>query len=94
MRGASRASLAEAKERLAEMLGAARRISPGRLGDELFAVAGLLDREPGLRRTLSDPARAAAGQGRAGRDSARGKVSAAALDLVTTLVSARWSDPG
>ena len=47
MRGSSRASLAEAKERLAGILGGGGRISPDRLGEELFAVAGLLDSEPG-----------------------------------------------
>jgi F-type H+-transporting ATPase subunit delta len=94
MRGSSRASLAEAKERLAEMLGGGRRISPDRLGEELFAVAGLLDSEPGLRRTLSDPARAGRAKAGLAETLLGGKISASALDLVSTLVSARWSEPG
>ena len=57
MRGASRASLAEAKERLATVL--AEGADAGQLGDELFAVTGLLDAEAGLRRALSDPTRRA-----------------------------------
>ena len=95
MRGSSRASFAEAKARLAEILeGTPRsREVPGDIGDEMFAVTGLLDREAGLRRMLSDPARG--GRAKAGLAEALlgGKISAATLDLVTTLVSARWSAP-
>ncbi|HEX3925754.1 MAG TPA: F0F1 ATP synthase subunit delta, partial [Streptosporangiaceae bacterium] len=57
MRGASRASLVEAKERLAAVLSDGA--DPGQLSDELFAVTGLLDSEVGLRRMLSDPTRPA-----------------------------------
>jgi F-type H+-transporting ATPase subunit delta len=56
MRGASRASLAEATEALQAALDAGQREPTG---DELFAVTDLLDREAGLRRTLSDPSRPA-----------------------------------
>jgi len=94
MRGSSRASLAEAKERLAEILGGGGRISPDRLGEELFAVAGLLDSEPGLRRTLSDPAREGRAKAGLAETLLGGKISATAVDLVTTLVRARWSEPG
>src|SRR5690349_10217663 len=94
MRGSSRASLAEAKDRLAEILGGGGRISPDRLSEELFAVTGLLDSEPGLRRTLSDPARDARAKAGLAETLLSGKISATALDLVTTLVSARWSEPG
>ena len=52
MRGASRASFITARERLTATLEG--RIAAARLGDELFAVAHLLDREPGLRRALTD----------------------------------------
>src|SRR5579875_2322463 len=62
MRGASRATLAEAKSRLAAF--PAAQTDFGRLGDEMFAFTALLDREPALRRTLSDPARE--GSARAG----------------------------
>ena len=88
MRGSSRASLAEAKERLAEILGGGGRISPDRLGEELFAVAGLLDSEPGLRRTLSDPAREGRAKAGLAETLLGGKISASALNLVSTLVSA------
>ena len=55
MRGASRASVAEASDRLSAL--AASRAVAEKIGDEMFAVARLLDSEHGLRRTLTDPAR-------------------------------------
>ena len=57
MRGASRGSLAEAKQRLAAAL--ADGADPSQLGDDLFGVTGLLDAQAGLRRVLSDPTREA-----------------------------------
>ena len=59
MRGASRTSFAGLTERLeAENITSATVAT--RLGDELFAVVGLLDTEHGLRRALSDPGKPAA----------------------------------
>ena len=59
MRGASRTSFAGLTERLeAENITSATVAT--RLGDELFAVVGLLDAEHGLRRALSDPGKPAA----------------------------------
>jgi F-type H+-transporting ATPase subunit delta len=91
MRGASRASLASARERLA----AAAQAGPAsELGDELFAVTTLLDGQPALLRSLADPARGA--EARAGllTELLSGKVSPATLDLLTGVVSERWSVPG
>lgn len=51
MRAASRETYAAAAEKLAD-------VSTPTVGDELLAVAGLLAREPRLRRALADPARA------------------------------------
>jgi len=90
MRGASRASLAEAVERLSA---AAPGGHAGQLGDELFAVVGVLDREPGLRRVLSDPSRSADAKAGLAEAVLGGKVSAAALDVVTGLARSRWSAP-
>jgi F-type H+-transporting ATPase subunit delta len=90
MRGASRASLAEARERLAA---AADGENAGRLGDELFAVVGVLDREAGLRRMLSDPSRQADAKAGLAEAVLGGKVSAAALDVVTGLARSQWSAP-
>jgi F-type H+-transporting ATPase subunit delta len=89
MRGASRASLAEASEQLSAA--AAKKGAAVTIGDELFAVAGLLDSEAGLRRTLTDPARRAAAKADMVRSLLAGKVSPATLDLVAGMASARWS---
>ena len=91
MRGASRASLAAATDQLAAATAAAADL--GQLGAELFAVAHVLDEQAAVRRALSDPARS--GGDKAGLAAAllRGKVSPAALELVTGLVAARWSAP-
>jgi F-type H+-transporting ATPase subunit delta len=96
MRGASRASLAAAKERLAAALSAdtsATSAQAASLGDELFAIAGLLDREPSVRRNLSDPT--IGGSFRAGlaRDLLGHLVSGEALDQFTGVAEGRWSEP-
>src|SRR5262245_49770997 len=94
MRGTSRASLAAAKERLATALAGRTAAQATRLGEELFAVVGLLDAEPGLRRALSDPSRDGAARADLARVLLRGKVSDATLEQVTNLVGGRWSAPG
>ena len=63
MRGISRASLAEVEQRLEPPTADAQ--AAAELGDELFAVAGLLASQPALRRALADPSRSSRGQGRA-----------------------------
>jgi len=94
MRGASRASLTAAKERLAAALAGGTAAQASDVGDELFAVVGLLDREPGLRRSLSDPGRSASARVGLAAGLLEGKVSATALDQVSGLVGDRWSEPG
>jgi F-type H+-transporting ATPase subunit delta len=91
MRGASRVSLAQASEQLSSL--ATTKATADKLGDELFAVVSLLDSEHGLRRALTDPARAAEAKAGLIRSLLEGKVSVATLDLLTGLVSARWSLP-
>ncbi len=91
MRGASRASLAEAKERLSELLDGD--VDSGRLGDELFAVTGLLDDEAALRRTLSDPTWAPEAKAGLVANLLDGKVSDATVQLVSAVVQERWSEP-
>jgi F-type H+-transporting ATPase subunit delta len=91
MRGVSRASLAEARDRLATM--AAGSAQPGQLGAELFSVVGLLDAEPPLRRALADAssardARAGLVAGLLGQ-----RVSADAVELVSSVVTSPWSVP-
>ncbi|MFF4411069.1 F0F1 ATP synthase subunit delta [Streptosporangium sp. NPDC001559] len=91
MRGLSRASLAEVEERFNAVAGSA---DLGQLADELFAVADLFDREHGLRRYMSDPARPASQKAQAVRVLLEGKVSGAALETVIQAVSVRWSGSG
>jgi F-type H+-transporting ATPase subunit delta len=87
MRGVSRASLSEAKERLEAALSSA---DPATLGDELFAVLRLLDREHGLRRALSDPAQSAERKARTAHDLLEGHLSPATVSLVEEVVKLRW----
>jgi len=91
MRGASRASLAEATERLAGLTAGAP--SARQLGDELFAVVTVLDGEPALRRALADPASARGA--RAGLASAvfGSQVSDRTTELITSVVTSPWSSP-
>ena len=66
-----------------------------RLGDELFAVTDLLDREAGLRRALTDPSRR--GEARAGLASrllSAGRSARPPSSLVATLAEGRWSAVG
>jgi F-type H+-transporting ATPase subunit delta len=91
MRAASRESYAQANERLAAYGRDADAAALLGTADELFAVAGLLAREPRLRRALSDAARD--GQTREGllRELFRGKLADPTLDLLAGLVTGRWS---
>jgi F-type H+-transporting ATPase subunit delta len=91
MRGASRSALAQAQELL--MAAVADPSAAAEIGDELFAVAGLLDGEPGLRRALADQTSAQGARTGLVRGLLGGRVSRATLELVTTLVSQRWSGP-
>jgi F-type H+-transporting ATPase subunit delta len=91
MRGASRASLAEARERLSDAVADASAAS--RLGDEMFAVTALLDGEPALCRMLSNPAQPAEAKAGVVNALLSGRLSAGPIDLVTSLVSAHWSSP-
>jgi F-type H+-transporting ATPase subunit delta len=91
MRGPSRASLADAKERLRVAAGRAAR--PAELGGELFAVTALLDSERPLRRALADPA--SARSARAGLAGAvlGSRVSETAASLVAEVASSQWASP-
>ena len=93
MRGASRASFAGLTERLAAEEITSASVAT-RLGDELFAVVGLLDTEHGLRRALSDPGKPAAEKGAVAGALLHGKVTQRTEALVTAAVEARWATPG
>jgi F-type H+-transporting ATPase subunit delta len=81
----------QAAERALDSLSGADRLAG--VADDLLSIAGLLDREPRLRRALADSART--GDERAGllRGLLDGKVGRDAVDLVAALVGGRWSAP-
>lgn len=93
MQTASRESYAAAAARLAAYAEGATPEDVRTVADEVAAVARLLAAQPRLRRALSDPARP--GTDRAGllRAVLDGRVGAAALDVLGTLVEGRWSAP-
>lgn len=89
MRGASRASYAELRERLSAGISTAD--SADQVGDELFAVVRLLDSEHGLRRALADPTKPPEEKAAVAGRLLHGKVSAETEELVVAAVSARWA---
>lgn len=93
MRGPSRASLSAAKDRLAAALAGTTPAEASQVGDELFAVLDLLDREPGLRRSLSDPSLDRSARIGLAQALFTGKISATTLDLITVTAGLRWSEP-
>jgi F-type H+-transporting ATPase subunit delta len=93
VRGSSRASLADLRRQLdAENITSSAVAT--RLGDELFAVVGLLDREPALRRALSDPGKPAAEKAAIVGALLHGKVTQRAEGLVAAAAQARWGSSG
>ncbi len=89
MRGASRDSLAAAQDRLEPLLA---RGGASALGQELYAVAGLLDSSSGLRRALTDGQREGADRAALADRLLSSQVSGPALDVVSGLVRSRWSE--
>ncbi|MCE7008065.1 F0F1 ATP synthase subunit delta [Kibdelosporangium philippinense] len=63
------------------------------VGDELFAVVGLLTRESGLRRALADSSAEAGRRTGLVRQLFASKLSAATVELLDAVVTARWSNP-
>jgi F-type H+-transporting ATPase subunit delta len=63
------------------------------LADELYAVAGLLDAQPRLRRMLADPASPPAARQELVESLVGGKVGASALAVLKSAVGHRWSSP-
>lgn len=91
MRGASRESTAAALERLDAVVASA---DPAALSADFRAVAGLLDREPGLRRALADPARSSEDRTELLGNLLGGKVAAESLQVLEVLIGGRWSAAG
>src|SRR6202035_3722737 len=93
MRGVSRTSFTELSERLsAEHVSSASVAT--RLGNELFAVVGLLDTEHGLRRALSDPGKPAAEKAAVASALLHGQVSGRTESLLVAAVESRWATSG
>jgi F-type H+-transporting ATPase subunit delta len=61
------------------------------VADEILAVAGLLQREPRLRRALADPSRPADARVELLRGVLAGKIGDEALDMLAALVDGRWA---
>jgi F-type H+-transporting ATPase subunit delta len=91
---ASRESYAAAAERLDALATGERPVPLAGIADEILGVAGLLERQPRLRRALADPARTGAERAELLGSLLEGKVSADADALVRTLVAGRWSSSG
>jgi F-type H+-transporting ATPase subunit delta len=91
MRGASRGSFVMAREQLMAALAAGADAAV--LGEELFAVTHLLDRESGVRRALTDATSPTAARSGLARRLLHGRVSGPTLDLVTGMADSRWSSP-
>lgn len=88
MRGSSRDAVRESRPTLEAVLGAG---NAGHVGDELFAVTGLLDDNATLRRAVADPSREGGEKAELVRRLLGGKVSDQALEVVASLVAQRWA---
>ncbi|HEY8372382.1 MAG TPA: F0F1 ATP synthase subunit delta [Pseudonocardiaceae bacterium] len=94
LHAASREALAAAEQRLQQVVeGISDGAALDQLGAELFAVADLLDRQVTLRRLVADSTSEAARRERLIRDLLAGKVGDATLDVLSAVVTARWSSP-
>ncbi|MEU4588685.1 F0F1 ATP synthase subunit delta [Micromonospora aurantiaca (nom. illeg.)] len=93
MQAASRESYSAGAERLDAYARGAEPSAVASTADDILSVADLLRREPRLRRALADPARSGEDRAALLTGILGGKVGADALDLLTTLVSGRWSAP-
>jgi F-type H+-transporting ATPase subunit delta len=91
MRGPSRAALAEARQRLADAVTSAAVART--LGQELFAILGVLDEEAALRRALTDGSRRAQTRGELAQRLFGSQVSDATMALFTSMCESRWSSP-
>ena len=94
LQSASREALAEAGDRLDAGVDSSTTAELTTLGDDLFAVLRLLTGEIGLRRSLADPSTPASARSGLADRLFNGKISRSALDVVSDLVSARWSRAG
>ena len=92
MRGTSRNSLTAAEERVEPLLGTLDSGTALATGEELFAVARLLDASGSLRRALTDPSRPSQDKADLADRLLAGKVSDTTRALVSGLARERWSE--
>jgi F-type H+-transporting ATPase subunit delta len=92
---ASRDALAASEQKLLEVLSAKGKsaVSAEQIGGEVFAVVRLLDAEPGLRRALGDSSAEQSRREDLLSQLLSGKISAATLQVLVTIVGHRWSTP-
>lgn len=89
MRGASADALATLKEELRAAL--SEGVDGGRVGNDLFAVAGLLRSDPALRRVVTDVSVPAEAKQGLVRELLGGKADDTAVTLVASAVGRRWT---
>jgi F-type H+-transporting ATPase subunit delta len=95
MQGASREALRNALARFRErVLGLPDGAGSGEVSEGLYAVAALLDREPSLRRALTDPASTRGARQQLVERLLGGQLAPLPLSVVRDLVAERWSSPG
>jgi F-type H+-transporting ATPase subunit delta len=88
MRGSSAEALADLSE---ELLARADEGDPGRIADDLFAVANLLRQAPTLRRVATDVSVAANAKADVLRGLVQDQIDASSMDVVEKAVGMRWS---
>jgi F-type H+-transporting ATPase subunit delta len=64
------------------------------VGEEMFEVTALLDRDAALRRALSEPSQPSRAKTGLAEALLQGRISDRTLDLVRTLVTSHWSSSG
>ena len=92
MRGASRASYAELRDKLGAV--AVGPATSEQIGDQLFAVVRLLDSEHGLRRALAEASKPSAEKAAVVGRLLHGRVSEATEGLVADAAAAHWATSG
>lgn len=89
LRGASRHSLADVRQRVRDLPGDSSTLET--VATELFAVAGLIDGQPTLRRALTDPSRSPDEREELIVGLLRTRVGDATQSVVVTGVRSQWS---
>lgn len=93
MQPASRAALAAARDKLESRIGSAGGADLDRLGEDLGAVAAVLDEQPVIRRHLADPAVHQQARRKLVEALFAGKLSPLSLEVLGDVVAPRWSQP-